>query len=307
MQQIFCFNRLCIAVFILMITSVAVAKNYCAIDDSGTTLCLKSYPRRIISLAPSATELLYAIGAAKQMLAVDQSSDFPLAAKKLPKVGGYPSISIEKVLSMNPDLVIVWPGGNSPQLIEQIEKGGVAIFRLNAVSLEGIAEDMRKLGAITGNAQKANVAADSFIRRLAHLKETYQHQRPISVFFEIWNSPLMSVGNNNFMNSLISLCGGQNIFADAGVRFPVISIESLLIRNPEVIIATSTMNQIETTQKSLANYWGKWPMLTAVKKKHIFVVNSDLISRPTLRILEGVEEVCRYLESVRKEEGERHE
>ena len=296
-QFVFFVQKICQAFALLIVTSFAIAKDLCAIDDSGIKLCLSSPPKRIISLAPGSTELLYAAGAEKQLLAVDQYSDYPPEVKELPKVGGHPNVSVETLISMKPDLVVVWTGGNSPKLIEQLETVGLTLFRLHAVSLKDIENDIRKLGVLTGNIQQANKSASAFRHRLTHLKAAYQQQAPVSVFFEIWRSPLMAVGSQHVMDSVITLCGGRNIFADAGSNFPVISIESLLSRNPDVILTGSSRDKDHQT--AMARYWSNWPMLSAVQKSQLFMVKSDLITRPTPRILEGAEQICHYLQTVR--------
>ena len=298
-KLIFLTKKTFLFLFLLLPVVTVQAQNYCAVDDGGIKLCLKKMPERIISLAPGSTELLYAAGAGKQLLAVDQYSDYPAAVKKLPQVGGYPNVNIETLIGMNPDLVVVWTGGNSPQLIQQIESVGLKTFRLNARSLNDIESDIRKLGAITGNSQHANQSAETFATRLANLKARYQQQATVSVFFEIWRSPLMAVGGQQIIDSAITLCGGHNIFADADTRIPVISIESLLARNPDVIIASDPRGNSKENQQAMANYWGKWQMLAAVKKNQLFTVSSDLIARPAPRILDGAEQICQYLQSVR--------
>ncbi|WP_263322371.1 cobalamin-binding protein [Endozoicomonas sp. Mp262] len=292
-------KKILLSLFLLLITTSVQARDYCTVDDGGIKLCLKQPPKRIISLAPGSTELLYAAGAGKQLLAVDQYSDYPAAAQKLPKVGGYPNISIETLIGMNPDLVVVWTGGNSPQLIKHIENTGLTVFRLNASDLNDIESGIRKLGVITGNTRHASKSADAYASHLANLKTTYQQQSPVSVFFEIWRSPLMAIGGQQIIDSTITLCGGRNIFADAATRVPVISIESLLARNPDVIIASDPRGNSKENQQAMTRYWNKWPMLSAVKKNQLYTVSSDLIARPTPRILEGAEQICQYLQTVR--------
>ncbi|MDD7805902.1 MAG: cobalamin-binding protein [Endozoicomonas sp. (ex Botrylloides leachii)] len=299
-------RKFCLILIVLLVAPIGFAKQLCAIDDNGIKVCLHSAPKRIISLAPSATELLYAAGAGKQLVAVDKYSDFPEAAKKLPKVGGYPNINAEVLVNMAPDLIVVWAGGNSPELIQQIARMKLKLFQLNAVNLKDIGIELRKLGAITGNVQQANFQADRFDRRLARLQTTYQHQTPISVFFEIWHTPLMAVGADNIMNRVITLCGGRNIFADVKIHFPIVSIESLLAKNPDVILITSPQNKARDRQTLIASYQKKWVMLSAVQKKQLFIIDSDMISRPTPRILDGAEKICQYLKVVRENKYIKH-
>ncbi|PJE79173.1 Vitamin B12-binding protein [invertebrate metagenome] len=274
---------------------------FCETDDTGIKLRLKKKPTRIISLAPSTTELLYAAGAGKQVIAVDNYSDYPPVVKKLPKVGGYPNISFETLVSLKPDLIVVWSGGNSPRLIQQIESSRLALFRLEADHFTAIAADIEKLGSLTGNIRLAHKNATLFIETLNRIKARYHQQQPISVFFEIWSSPLMTVGGQQIINEVITLCGGHNIYADTTTKIPLVSMESLLSINPDIIIATHPTGESKEKTKAMTEYWSKWPSLTAVKKQQLFSVPADLIARPSPRILQGAEILCHYLESVRKD------
>ncbi len=285
--------------FALVTANTVHAQKRCAVDDSKSIICLKNKPERIISLAPGSTELLYAAGAGSQIIAVDLYSDYPPATKKLPKVGGYPNVNIETLISMKPDLIIAWTGGNSPKLVKQIEASGLRIFRINPENFDDIESAIRKLGKITGNEKQANKNANNFSTKLASLQKSYQQQPVVSVFFEIWRSPLMAAGGHQIIDSAINLCGGNNVFSDALTKTPVISIESLLAKNPDVIISSDPRGNTKENQQAMLNYWAQWPVLNAVKKKQLFTVPSDLIARPTPRLLDGAEQICQLLQSVR--------
>lgn len=287
-----------LALGVLAITFAARA-DYCATDDEGSRLCLEQRPRRIISLAPATTELLYAAGAGEQLLAVDRYSDYPPAAKTLAKVGGYPTVSIETLVAMKPDLVVIWAGGNAPRLVRQIKALGLASFSINARTLEAVAADIRSLGRISGNESQAALYADRFTARLERLRRAYQGQPPVRVFFEIWRNPLMAIGGQQVINSVIELCGGRNIFADVPAPAPVISMEMLLAGNPDAIIASVPEGQTAASRQAMVAYWRQWPMLSAVRKNQLFAVASDLIARPGPRILDGAEQICQFLQTVR--------
>lgn len=272
---------------------------YCVADMSDRSVCLNTRSPGIISLSPGTTELLFAAGAGDRVIAVDQHSDFPEAVKKLPNVGGYPNVNVEAIVAMKPDLVVVWTGGNAPKVIDQLESLGISTFHIDVVDFTGIEQAIRRLGQVAGTEKAANRVAEDFTTRLKTLKSHYSQREPVSVFFEIWRSPLMTVGNGLVINDVISLCGGRNIYGDVSERIPRIGIESLITRDPQVIIGSDPRGDTLQTRKELMNYWGQWQNLQAVKRHQLFSVSSDLIARPTPRILAGAEMICQQLQAVR--------
>ncbi|MFK0569716.1 cobalamin-binding protein [Endozoicomonas sp.] len=276
---------------------------YCVKDMSDRSVCLNTRSPKIISLSPGSTELLFAAGAGDRVIAVDQHSDFPEAVKKLPNVGGYPNVNIEAIVAMKPDLVVVWTAGNSQKIIRQLESIGISTFHIDVVDFAGIERAIRSLGQVAGTEKEAGRVVDEFSTRLKALQSNYGQREPVSVFFEIWRSPLMTVGNEQVIDDVISLCGGQNIYGDVSERVPEIGIESLISRNPQVIIGSDPRGDTPETRKDLMNYWSQWENLQAVRKQQLFSVPSDVIARPTPRMLDGAEMICRQLQAVRTGSG----
>ena len=277
----------------------------CVTDMSGRPVCLDTRAPGIISLSPGATELLFAAGAGDRVMAVDQHSDFPAAVKQLPNVGGYPNVNVEAILAMKPDLVVVWTGGNSPKVIEQLESLGISTFHIDVVDFADIAQAIRLLGQVAGTEKAAERVVSDFTNRLHTLHSDYGHREPVSVFFEIWRSPLMTVGNGLVIDDVISLCGGRNIYGDVSGRIPKIGVESLITRDPQVIIGSDPKGDTPQTRKALLDYWSQWQSLQAVQRQQLFSLPSDLIARPTPRILEGAEMICRQLQVVRSKANHR--
>ncbi|USE35377.1 cobalamin-binding protein [Endozoicomonas sp. SCSIO W0465] len=271
----------------------------CVTDMSGRPVCLSTRSPRIISLSPGSTELLFAAGAGDRVIAVDQHSDYPTNVFRLPRVGGYPNINVEAIVGMSPDLVVIWKGGDSPTVIQQLESLGVNTFHVNAVNFAGIEQALLGLGTIAGTTEQARKTVAAFQQRLAGLRRQYSEQRPLSVFFEIWRTPLMTVGNGLAINDVITLCGGRNIYGELAERTPRVGIESLISRNPQVIIGSNPKGDTPETRKALLDYWSQWQNLQAVERHQLFSVPSDLIARPTPRILDGAEMICRQLQAVR--------
>lgn len=277
---------------------------YCVTDMSDRSVCLNTRSPRIISLSPGSTELLFAAGAGDRVIAVDQHSDYPASVKQLPNVGGYPNVNVEAIVAMKPDLVVIWKGGDDPKVIQQLESLGVNTFHVNAVNFAGIEQALLGLGEIAGTREPAKKTAADFHQRLSGLQQQYSNQQPLTVFFEIWRTPLMTVGNGLAINDVITLCGGRNIYAEVAERTPKVGIESLIARNPQVIIGSDPEGDTPQTRKDLMDYWSQWKNLQAVKNHQLFSVPSNLIARPTPRILEGAEMICKQLQAARS--GQTH-
>ena len=278
----------------------AQASGRCVMDDSDRQVCLQKNKPSIVSLSPGTTELLFAAGAGQQVVAVDEHSDYPPQVKQLPKVGGFPNISVEAIIAQKPDLVVVWQGGNSMALIQQLEKLGLKTVHIGPVTLPAIEQAIRKLGRLAGTESYADQSADRFSRRLAKLHRQYSDLPPLSVFFELWQEPLMSVGNQQIMTQAIKVCGGQSIFADVAEQTMNVSSEQLVARNPQVIMAAAPLGDTPDTRQKMQVYWQQWSELSAVKRRQFIILPSDLITRPTPRMLEGTEVLCQQLQAFRE-------
>lgn len=305
-------SRPLLTVLLLLIASVVqsevvqseiIETQHCVVDMSDRSVCLSTRTPKIISLSPGSTELLFAAGAGDRVIAVDQHSDYPEAVKQLPNVGGYPNVNVEALVAMEPDLVVVWTAGNSQKVIRQLEAIGIKTFHVDVVDFSGIEQVIRKLGDVAGTEKKASVTADQFVHRLNALKKQYEQREPVSVFFEIWRAPLMTVGRDQVIHSAISLCGGRNVFGDVSEKIPRIGIESLISRDPQVIIDSDPRGDTPESRQEMMDYWSQWRNLQAVKKQQLFSVPSDLIARPTPRMLDGAEMICQQLQTVRSARG----
>ena len=272
----------------------------CVTDMSGRRVCIKADKPKIISLSPGSTELLFAAGAGAQVIAVDLHSDYPEAVASLPRVGGYPNINIEAIVGLQPDLVAIWKGGNSPAVVKQLESLGITTFDLDAVTLDGIKQALVLIGEIAGTQAQAKKTIDVFSTRLKTLQTQYAHLSPVPVLFEFWHTPLIVAGNRLAINDVITLCGGRNIYQDITAPTAKISIESVVVRNPQVIIGSDPRGNTPETRQEMFDYWKQWPNLQAVQQQQLFSVTSNLIARPTPRVLEGAEMICKQLQEFRQ-------
>ncbi len=275
--------------------SLNVSAEVTARDDAGVQVRLAKPARRIVSLAPHATENLYAAGAGDRLAGAVSYSDFPEAARKLPNVGSYDRPDLEAIVALRPDLVVGWQSGNPPAALARLQSLGIPVFLTEPGRLGDIPAGIEKLGRLAGTQAAAQAAADAFRGRFADLRRQYAGRSVVSVFYQAWHRPLWTVGGSQVISDVIRLCGGENVFGQLPGKAPTVSVEAVLAADPEGIIASGMGKD---TPVGLED-WRAWPDLRAVARGNLFQVHPDLLQRPTPRILEGAEQVCRHLETAR--------
>ncbi len=264
-------------------------------DDLGLTVSLSGPAQRVISLAPHATELIYHVGAGSQLVAVTSYSDYPAEAKKLPIVGDFRQIDLERVLAMKPDLVVVWQGGNPQKQLERLKKAGIPVFYSDPRHLKDIPDNMVKLGILTGHEASARKKAGQWTAGMNRLKKQYGKRQAVRVFYQVSASPIFTLNGSHIVNEAITLCGGKNVFADLSIIAPNVSVESVIAKNPEVIISSKGLG----TDNGLA-MWKRFKTVDAVRYGNLFGINSDWIDRAGPRMLAGTEMLCKRLDESRK-------
>lgn len=264
-------------------------------DDTGATLRLPAPARRIVSLAPHVTENLFAAGAGGQVVGTVDYSDYPEAAKKIARVGGYSRLDLEAVAALRPDLIIAWESGNAPGHVAKLRSLGIPVFISQPNRIEDVAEQLEKFGQLAGTSAVANGAAARFRARLAEIRKRYSGQPRVPTFYQIWKQPLMSVGRQQIISDVISLCGGSNVFGQVEQMAPKVSEEAVLAANPEAIIASG----MGDSRPEWLDDWKRWKQITAVARDNLFFVPPELIQRHTPRILEGAARLCEHLETAR--------
>ncbi|ERJ18790.1 putative vitamin B12 transport protein [Salinisphaera shabanensis E1L3A] len=270
-------------------------------DFRGETLRLDAPATRIVALAPHLVENLYSAGLGDRIVGAVSYSDYPPAARAIPEVGGYTNISLEAVVSKDPDLVVAWASGQGgdPATLARFEALGIPVYVDRPRQLEDIARAIRDLGVLGDTREVADAAASRFERRLSSLRERYSTRSPVSVFYQVWDDPLQTLAGEQFVGQVIRLCGGRNIFADAVSLAPKVGIESVLERDPQAIVASGMGDE----RPDWLDDWRDWPGLQAVENDHLFFVAPDIIQRATMRVLDGATTLCRQLESVRRDKG----
>lgn len=282
---------------VLAALAVAPAAALSVRDDSGQTITLAAPARRVVSLAPHLTELMYSAGAGSSLAAVGTYSDYPPAARELPRIGSHASIDYERVLALNPDLVLVWQSGNGSDVVTRLRDLGFTVYVDEPKSLADIAATLERLGRLAGTSAVADELAEDFRRRLAALVARYRDHAELTVFYQIWDRPLMTVNGEHLISQALELCGGRNVFGELGPLAPTVTIEAVLAADPQVIIASGSSGQ---QRPEWLDDWLRWPSLRAVQDGNLFSVLPDLIQRHSLRILDGAEQLCAKLEKARR-------
>lgn len=269
-------------------------------DDTGTAVTLNAPAQRIVSLAPHATELLFAAGGGSRIVGAVSYSDYPEQAKSIPRVGDNKSLDLERIVAMKPDLIVVWRHGNAMQQLDRLRDLHVPMFFSEPRKLEEIATTLNKLGRLLGTEKQANAASNGFRQDVAALRTRYMDRPPVSVFYQVWSDPLMTLNGEQIISEVIRLCGGTNVFAELKPLVPTVSTEAVLAANPEAIVtATPGATHSEHALPSL-DAWRKWPSMTAVARENLFGIDGDLINRPTPRLAMGAAALCADLDVARQ-------
>ena len=267
----------------------------CAVDDAGQELCLAAPAQRIATLSPGATELTFAAGAGEQVIAGVNYSDYPPAALKLPLVGNHTRIDVEALLALKPDLIITWVTGNPAPQLELLHELGLPMFAIEPRTFEGVSSAIERLSILAGTESAGFVEAERFRSGIAAIAEQYRDVQPVSVFYQVWETPLMTINNEHLIGKVLQLCGGVNVFADMPRLVPRISPEVVLQADPEVILTGS----VEGASDQQLDHWQKYPKMRAVALDNLFFVPASPISRPTPRLLEASRHICQKLDIAR--------
>ena len=278
-------------------TPAAVFSAVDIIDSVGREVVIDAPPARIVSLAPSITESLYAIGAGDLLVGRTEFCDYPEEASALPTIGGFSSssISVEAITDLEPDLVI---GGSTYQadLIDALESAGIQVIILEPNSLEEIMDSLQTLGDITGHSAEASSLLDEMqtrINAVTQVVETIPEEERVSVFYEVWNDPYMTTTNQTFIGELINMAGGVNIFADLDEDYPSISSEEVIEKDPQVILGPSNHGD-QLTSEIIAEREG-WRDLSAVQNGRIYIIDGNIVSRAGPRVVDALEAIAQAL------------
>jgi iron complex transport system substrate-binding protein len=248
---------------------------------------------RIISLAPNLTEIAYAAGAGSLLVGTVEFSDYPAAAKSVPRVGDAWRVDPERVLELRPDVVLVWPTGTPATTISRLRSLGLNIVEVPTQSLADVPRALRQVGRLAGTLPAAERTARDFEARVAQQRAQYAQRQTLSVFIQIDDEPIYTVNGRHVISEIVALCGGRNVFADLPQLAPPISAEAVLAADPQVILST------DDTIANPLELWQQWPRMKAVRSGNVFKLSSDLVTRASPRLAQGVEVTCSALERAR--------
>ncbi len=284
----------------LLLCQCVLAASITVSDDTGREVTLQEPARRIISLAPHVTELLFAAGAGERVVGVVSYSNYPPAAEQLPSVGSAASINIESIVALHPDLVVAWKSGNAAPQVEHLIDLGIPVFYSEPRHLEDIATNLQRLGELGGTSRVADTAAKAFRGAYEEIRQEFSRRTQVRTFYQIWSQPLMTINGEHLISQVIDLCGGRNIFADLSVLAPAVNPEAVLAADPQVIVASGKARE----RPDWLDRWQAWPDLSAVKNHQLYVIDPDFIQRQTPRILDGARIMCQQLQQARDADRE---
>lgn len=263
-------------------------------DDDGRPVTLQKPAQRVVALAPHVTELLFAAGGADKIVGAVTYSDYPEAAKQIPRVGDNRQVDMERLLAMKPDLLVIWRHGSSERQIEQMRQLGIPMYHSEPKKLDQIADNLEKMGKLLGTEAAANAAAKELRQKLAALRAQYAARPPVRTFYQVWDKPLYTLNGEHIVTDALKVCGGQNIFAEQKVTAPVVSVESVLEADPEAIFATAEKDY------GGVNLWRPYKTLKATRQDNLFTIDGNMLNRAGPRMVAGTAVLCEKLEEARK-------
>lgn len=248
---------------------------------------------RIVTLAPHLAELVHAVGAGGMLVGVSSWTDFPPEAAALPVVGDAFAVDQEQLALLEPDLLLAWESGTAASIVDRLAARGFRIETVKTRSLDDVAQALERIGQLTGREDEGRRAAADFRDGVAALAQQYDDAAPIRVFYQISRSPLYTVNGAHFVSELIGVCGGRNIFADLDELAPLVDVEAVLVRDPEVMLASGDSGP------DAFEVWRRWPALAANRYDNHFLLPASQIGRATPRLLEAGKTLCATLDRAR--------
>lgn len=284
----------------LVVCTLAVGPALCAaavvIDDTGRRVAVPAPPLRIASLAPNVTAMLFAAGAGPQVVATTAYSIEPPAAQRIPRIGDANAIDLERLAALHPSVVVAWSGGENAAEIDRIERLGIPIYREQVEQLAQLSASVRRLGALAGTRAAADAEAGRLDERLAALRARYAGAKPVTVLLQVWDRPIYTVGGTHLLTDALRVCGARNVFADLGGPSPVVSAESVIARDPDIIVAAAPSAEGDRWLAA----WRRFPRLRAVAAGNLLPFDDQRLSRMGPGVLEATQGLCELIDAARR-------
>jgi len=285
--------NLCFA--LLLVTNLAFA-------ESEKALNAEVNKPTIIALAPHIVEMLYDIGAGEQIIGTTAFADYPEQAKKIPRIGNYVRLQLERVIELQPDLIIAWKSGNPSDDLARLEQLGFTIVYSQPNTFQDIAKEVRTFATLTGHSEQGEQVAQKFELELAKITKAYQDKIEITGFYELWSRPLTTVAKGSWPQQFLNVCKVKNPFKPVLTPYPQISIEQVLPASVQLIIQPLSVNQKDREGFN----WQDWQIIPAVANKQIIQPDADAMHRMTLRSLTALKDLCATIDQARSVLRQKH-
>ena len=263
-------------------------------DDAGRLVTIAKPAERVISMAPHVTEMLFAAGGGKRIVGAVSYSDYPEAAKSIPRIGSNREVDLERIIALKPDLIVAWMHNSPARQIEMEKQVGLPVFQSDPHTLENIPENVLRLGQLMGTEAEAKAAAVQLRQQLSSLRARYAKRPPVRTFYQVWDKPLYTLSGKHIITDALRLCGGENIFDKLATTAPTVSVESVLQADPEVVIGTAEKNY------GGVGLWEPYRTMLAVRNDNLFTLDGDLLNRAGPRMILGAAALCEKLELARR-------
>lgn len=266
-----------------------IALNMCA-------MCAQAKPIKVIALAPHIVEMLFEIGAGDSIVGTSTYADYPEQAKAIPRVGNYAKLNIEKILAMQPDLVIAWKTGNPSDDLQRLKSLGIDVVYSHPVKLTDVSDELRYLGSLTGRSEQASKQAKAFEQQLQLIKQRFAHKAKVKVFYELWSKPITTVANQAWPQQQLEICGAQNPFSQLTMDYPQVNMEQIIIANPSLVIQPKTAGKANPD----AIEWQTFKQINAAKHQQVITPNADILHRMSSRLVSELEHLCLSIDDSRQ-------
>jgi iron complex transport system substrate-binding protein len=280
---------------IFLIVPISARGELSVQDDLGRKITLAHPAERIISLAPNLTELLYSAGAGGKLIATVRFSDYPPQAMELPRIGDAHNVDMEAIIALKPDLIVSWRTGTAAGISEKLSALGFTVYQAEPDTLEKIAHTIEHFGHLAGTETAAMQSSQTFLDEIQTLDDRYSKKDKVRVFYQFWDRPMYTVNGQHLITRFIELCGGENIYSGLESLTPIVDVESVLVANPGVIIASGN----DENRPDWLDNWKAWPELGAVAHDHLYSISPDLVQRHSVRVIQGIRSLCSYIDRAR--------
>ncbi len=277
----------------LLLNIPAEGKDRLVTDEAGRKVKIPYPAKRIISLAPSITEILFALGLNEEIAAITKFCDYPEAALSKPRIGGFVNPDVEKIVSLKPDLIIGIRDGNRMDTVDRLNDFGFPVYLIDPKGFDGVMGTIKNIGEVVGREKESRRMIKEMVDKRENIVTLTRSLSKPKVFFQVGDAPLITVGKGTLADDLIRLAGGRSISENESVNYPSYGIETILAKAPEIIIMTSMDSKKD--HMNLVKRWQNWKSIPAVKMNAIHVIDSNLVDRPTPRIAEGLELLVRII------------